>query len=73
MNSLLDKAQLDTGSEFGSPGAEPKVGYGSDRQWLASINIKLAAKGEKTHIRHLKHQGPLRVQRPFHPEPKNGQ
>ncbi len=43
-------------------------GYGSDRQWLAQIDIHAVKKSDRTRLKHLKHVGPLRVQRPFYPE-----
>jgi len=37
------------------------------RQWLASLQLDLARRGEKTVLVHCRHDGPLRVQRPFYP------
>ncbi|MCW8885649.1 MAG: urease accessory protein UreD [Motiliproteus sp.] len=45
-----------------------KQGYGSDRQWLASIELGFEQRAERTALPILKHLGPLRVQRPFYPE-----
>ena len=36
--------------------------------WLASIRLGFSAPGEKTLLKERRHQGPLKVQRPFYPE-----
>lgn len=36
--------------------------------WLAAIELQLRNSPRRTEIGHLLHKGPLRVQRPFHPE-----
>ncbi|UTF60378.1 urease accessory protein UreD [Gilvimarinus sp. DA14] len=38
------------------------------RSWLASLTLRLAHRGGATRVTRAKHQGPLRVQRPFYPE-----
>ena len=43
-------------------------GYGTDRQWLAELDIKLVPIADKTHLKQLAFSGPLRIQRPFYPE-----
>ena len=40
----------------------------STRRWHARIDIELAQSGAKTVVAHSRHSGPLRLQRPFHPE-----
>ena len=50
----------------------PTQGYGQHRQWLAQIDmhfeLRPSPEGQRTALPGLKHHGPLRVQRPFHPE-----
>lgn len=43
-------------------------GYGSNRQWLANLELTLIPTADKTHLKQLSFSGPLRVQRPFYPE-----
>lgn len=43
-------------------------GYGTDRQWLAELTLKLVPTDDKTHLKQLAFTGPLRIQRPFYPE-----
>ena len=38
------------------------------RSWPAALHLQFAARGERTILAHQQHSGPLRVQRPFHPE-----
>ncbi|WP_158227091.1 urease accessory protein UreD [Mangrovitalea sediminis] len=38
------------------------------REWPASLTLALRRDGERTVLARNRHQGPLRVQRPFHPE-----
>lgn len=37
--------------------------------WAAELRLRFAAHGERTELVERRHSGPLRVQRPFHPEP----
>lgn len=37
--------------------------------WRAQLSMRLGPRGDRTRVRALSHQGPLRVQRLFHPEP----
>ncbi|MCM0613052.1 urease accessory protein UreD [Marinobacter sediminum] len=50
--------------------------FDEGRRWAASISLGFDARpdGDKTATRmtHVRHQGPLRVQRPFYPEGRNG-
>lgn len=41
------------------------------RHWLAQLDLQLEHRGKKSVLSHVRHQGPLRVQRPFYPE-ENG-
>ena len=36
--------------------------------WRAQLSVRLGPRGDRTRVRALSHQGPLRVQRLFHPE-----
>lgn len=38
------------------------------RHWLAQLDLQLERRGAKSALSHVRHQGPLRVQRPFYPE-----
>lgn len=49
------------------PSLAPR-GYGTDRQWLAELDVKLVPVADKTHLKQLAFTGPLRIQRPFYPE-----
>jgi urease accessory protein len=40
-----------------------------DSGWLAELSLRFAACGARTELVERRHSGPLRVQRPFHPEP----
>lgn len=46
----------------------PDSGVG-DSGWAAELSLRFAARGARTELVERKHSGPLRVQRPFHPEP----
>ncbi|GGB43270.1 urease accessory protein UreD 2 [Oceanisphaera marina] len=49
--------------------AEQTYGYGSDRSWLARLQLKLEADSSgHTRLKNLEFEGPLRIQRPFYPE-----
>ncbi|MCL6415496.1 urease accessory protein UreD [Aestuariirhabdus sp. Z084] len=48
--------------------APPREGFGQNRQWLASLELGFDLRGPRTALHHLRHQGPLRVQKPFYPE-----
>jgi urease accessory protein len=41
----------------------------ADAGWAAELALRFAARGERTELVERRHHGPLRVQRPFHPEP----
>lgn len=41
----------------------------SQRKWIASLQLNVALRATKTVLTHNQHYGPLRVQRPFYPEP----
>lgn len=43
-------------------------GYGERRRWLARIDMHLEPRAGRTALPGLRHEGPLRVQRPFYPE-----
>lgn len=42
---------------------------GSTSGWEAALSLRFALRGERTELVERRHHGPLRVQRPFHPEP----
>lgn len=46
--------------------------FDSRRHWAASIDLAFAAREGITRMVRARHQGPLRVQRPFHPEGRPG-
>lgn len=41
------------------------------RHWLASLNLRLQRREHTTRVVSSRHEGPLRVQRPFYPEPQD--
>jgi urease accessory protein len=41
----------------------------SESGWAAELALRFAVRGERTELVERRHVGPLRVQRPFHPEP----
>ncbi len=43
-------------------------GFGLQRQWQASIELRFEPRNGRTALPGLSHRGPLRVQRPFYPE-----
>lgn len=48
----------------------PRSGHRFDRErhWAAALNLTFAQRSGATRLVHARHQGPLRVQRPFYPE-----
>ncbi|NYS62487.1 urease accessory protein UreD [Vreelandella salicampi] len=48
----------------------PRFGHRFDRErhWAAALNLTFAYRSGATRLVHARHQGPLRVQRPFYPE-----
>ncbi len=64
---------LSPSSPKAAPKPEPSAalqpqGFGPQRRWHGSLALAFAPKGGKTRLSHMRHQGPLRVQRPFYPE-----
>lgn len=49
-------------SEVTRPGADPSAG------WPAELALRLERRQHGTLLTEVRHQGPLRIQRPFHPE-----
>ena len=41
----------------------------SDSGWDAKLSLRFASRGDRTEIVERRHHGPLRIQRPFYPEP----
>lgn len=48
--------------------AKSGPGYGPDRSWRASLRLGFRADARRTVLERMEFFGPLRVQRPFHPE-----
>ncbi|SDM96805.1 urease accessory protein UreD [Vreelandella arcis] len=52
--------------------ANPPIASGhrfdQERHWAASLALRFAPRSGATRLLHARHQGPLRVQRPFYPE-----
>ncbi|MGM0785312.1 MAG: urease accessory protein UreD [Pseudomonadota bacterium] len=46
--------------------------FDAGRRWAASLELGFAARRDVTRMVTARHQGPLRVQRPFHPEGREG-
>lgn len=46
--------------------------FDAGRLWAASLELGFAARRDVTRMVTARHQGPLRVQRPFHPEGREG-
>lgn len=46
--------------------------FDSERRWEASLELGFAAREGVTRLTRSRHHGPLRVQRPFHPEGRDG-
>ena len=65
--TYLEKAKQESRSSAAvtEPVSPSTIG---ERQWLASIALQFSAREDKTVLLQAKHQGPLRVQRPFYPE-----
>ena len=61
-----------------SPQREEDSGHRFDetRRWAATLSLGFEARQEReqtvTRMTRIRHQGPLRVQRPFYPEGKTG-
>ena len=51
-----------------STGSINPPGYGPERTWKARIDLRFAARPEKTVLKDITFEGPLRIQRPFYPE-----
>ena len=56
------RPHLRTADEGSSPG-------GPERLWRARLDLELRLRAGRTRIGAVSHQGPLRIQRAFHPEP----
>jgi len=46
--------------------------FDAQRHWAASLEVAFEARRDVTRMTRCRHQGPLRVQRPFHPEGRPG-
>ncbi|WP_346796717.1 urease accessory protein UreD [Halomonas sp. Bachu 37] len=46
--------------------------FDKGRHWAASLTLTFARRADATRMLHARHQGPLRVQRPFYPEGRGG-
>lgn len=59
-----------------SPAPDSGHRFDADRHWAASIDLAFEARPDgsrqATRLTRCRHQGPLRVQRPFYPEGRNG-
>ncbi|MBF8221721.1 urease accessory protein UreD [Halomonas sp. 328] len=51
-----------------SPGLDSGHRFDAGRRWVASLELGFAARQGATRMVRARHQGPLRVQRPFYPE-----
>ena len=49
--------------------AQPERSEVESAPWQAVLRLRLSRKGERTQLSQSAHRGPLRVQRPFYPEP----
>ena len=55
-------------SELASPAAGSGHRFDAERRWAASLALRFANRDSVTRLVQARHQGPLRVQRPFYPE-----
>lgn len=59
-------------STFAQPSADSGHRFDAGRRWAASLELGLVARQGITRLARARHQGPLRVQRPFYPEGREG-
>ncbi|ERS91549.1 urease accessory protein UreD, partial [Halomonas sp. PBN3] len=55
-----------------TPPTESGHRFDAGRQWVASLDLCFATREAVTRMTRCRHRGPLRVQRPFHPEGRDG-
>ncbi len=55
-------------SELAPPAAGSGHRFDAERRWAASLALRFANRDDVTRLIQARHQGPLRVQRPFYPE-----
>ncbi|MGE4534600.1 urease accessory protein UreD [Halomonas sp.] len=55
-----------------TPPTESGHRFDAGRQWVASLDLGFATREAVTRMTRCRHRGPLRVQRPFHPEGRDG-
>ncbi|KFC49874.1 urease accessory protein ureD, partial [Halomonas sp. SUBG004] len=55
-------------SELAPPAADSGHRFDAERRWAASLALRFAHRDGVTRLVQARHQGPLRVQRPFYPE-----
>ncbi|WP_111412123.1 urease accessory protein UreD [Billgrantia lactosivorans] len=64
-------ATLDTAA-FAEPSPDSGHRFDVERRWAASLELGFGVRDGATRMQQARHRGPLRVQRPFYPEGRQG-